>query len=232
MNKKPLRIKGYGSIPHLSNSRLGPSDKRCSPGHERIVTEKLRDYKDLIIVQEKLDGANCSIAKINGKLFALTRSGYLAKDSQYKQHHLFYRYVNKHYSEFDSIIHEGERLVGEWLIQACGTHYSLQYNELFAPFDIMIRHQRATYLEVLQRVSKTGLVMPKLLHIGGPVRVKNLLPKLKHQEERIAIDRREGLVYRCERDGEFDFIVKYVVSGKKDGVYLDREIYNHTIENL
>ena len=46
--------KNYGSIPHFSFSRLGEKDYRCCEGHEKILTEKTRDWQDLIIVTEKL----------------------------------------------------------------------------------------------------------------------------------------------------------------------------------
>lgn len=65
---KPLGHKSYGSIPHFKGSRMGPADKHCEPGQQKIMTEKLRDRHDLIIVQEKLDGSNCAVAKIDGKI--------------------------------------------------------------------------------------------------------------------------------------------------------------------
>ena len=86
---KPLGHKAYGSIPHLSKSRLGPGDHHCEKGQEIIATLKPRDRFDLVIVQEKLDGSNCAIAKIEGQIIALGRSGYLAETSPFEQHHYF-----------------------------------------------------------------------------------------------------------------------------------------------
>lgn len=40
---KPLNRKNYGSIPHLSNSKLGIGDHFVNQGPERISTEKKRD---------------------------------------------------------------------------------------------------------------------------------------------------------------------------------------------
>ncbi len=39
---KPLNRKNYGSIPHLSNSKLGEGDYYINPGQERILTLKGR----------------------------------------------------------------------------------------------------------------------------------------------------------------------------------------------
>ena len=66
---KPLDRKNYGSIPHLSNSKLGENDYYISVGQERILTEKKRDKHDLILAFEKYDGSNVGIGKVNGKIF-------------------------------------------------------------------------------------------------------------------------------------------------------------------
>ncbi len=217
-DKKPLGHKAYGHIPHFSGSRMTPADKHCSPGQQKIMTEKTRDRNDLIIVQEKVDGSNCSVAKINGEILSLSRAGYLTDTSPYKQHHLFKKWVVKQYSRFDFLLSEGERLVGEWLIQACGTKYDLPH-EPFVVFDIMIGHERTNYHDFLLRVLPHGFTVPKLLHIGQPLKLakaKELIKESGHG----AIDPVEGFVYRCEREGVVDFLCKWVRSDKEDGRYL------------
>lgn len=94
-NIKPLGHRAYGSIPHLPGSRLGPGDHHCGEGQARIATIKTRDRHDIVIVQEKLDGSNCSVAKIEGKIIALTRAGYEAITSEYPVHRAFSKYVDK-----------------------------------------------------------------------------------------------------------------------------------------
>ena len=124
---KPLGIKSYGSIPHLPGSRRGPSDHGCNDGQLRIATSKARDKHDRIIVQEKLDGSNVSVAKVNGIVMPLTRAGYRAEDSIYAQHIRFAEWVYFHQSRFDELLSEGERVCGEWLYQAHGTRYHLPH---------------------------------------------------------------------------------------------------------
>ena len=68
-----------------------------------------------MIFQEKLDGSNVSAAKANGKIVALTRAGYLASTSPYRQHHLFDTWVERYQLRFKEVLQEGERLVGESL---------------------------------------------------------------------------------------------------------------------
>ena len=78
---KPLNRKNYGSIAHLSNSKLGEGDHYIDPGQERILTETKRDRHDAILVFEKYDGSNVGVAKKGRHVFALTRSGYEATSS-------------------------------------------------------------------------------------------------------------------------------------------------------
>jgi hypothetical protein len=97
---KPTGNKNYGSIGHLSNSKLSDNDHIIHEGQEKIVTVKKRDKHDLIIVLEKYDGSNVGVAKIDNKIYALTRSGYEAKTSPYKQHrHDYLKYKRSTESE-------------------------------------------------------------------------------------------------------------------------------------
>jgi hypothetical protein len=91
---KPLGRKGYGSIGHLPNSRLTDgSDFHVNDVQASLVTDKTRDRYDLVIVQEKLDGSNCSVGLINGELIPVTRKGYHANTSPYEMHHMFAKWV-------------------------------------------------------------------------------------------------------------------------------------------
>jgi hypothetical protein len=215
---KPLGIKSYGSIPHISQSRIGPGDHHCDPGMESIATKKLRDRHDLVIVQEKLDGSNCAIAKVNGKVIALGRSGYLAQTSPFDQHKYFASWVQHNYNRFDKLLNEGERVVGEWLIQAHGTKYNLSH-EPFVPFDLMKQASRLNYHSFLLRILPFGFTVPRLIHLGQAIRLKTVLEKLEPSGHG-AVDMAEGAIWRIERNGVVDFLVKYVRPEKIDGKYL------------
>mgnify|MGYP000966084329 CR=1 FL=1 len=217
-NVKPLGHKSYGSIPHLSKSRLGVGDHHCDPGQERIATEKPRDQFDLVVVQEKLDGSNCAVAKVNGQILALNRAGYLAETSPYEMHHYFAKWVEKEKQRFDKLLHEGERLVGEWLLQAHSTRYNLTH-EPFVPFDLMRGQERLNYHTFLLRVLPLGFTVPNLVHVGQPVGINWVMKQLETSGHG-AIDKVEGAVWRVEYKGEVDFLVKYVRPDKPDGIYL------------
>ena len=144
---KPLAKKAYGSIPHLPGSRLGTGEYCITEGQAKIATECARDEHDRIIVQEKLDGSNVAVAKKEGKIIALNRAGYLASSSKYRQHIVFDAFVRMNELRFSELLNEGERVCGEWLMQAHGTIYKLSH-EPFVPFDIIRDDQRVLTDEV------------------------------------------------------------------------------------
>lgn len=215
--KKPLGIKCYGSIPHLSNSKLGIGDHHCHEGHEGIATIKKRDKNDVVYVQEKLDGTCVSIAKHNGELFALTRSGYTALSSPYKQHHVFANWALQNIELFHDLLNEDERIVGEWLYQAHGTKYSLKHIP-FVGFDILKGHERMDITALYRLLNSYSIPTPYLVHAGDAISVNdamNLLGDGKHGAEKP-----EGLIYRVERNSKVDFLCKYVRPDYQTGIYL------------
>lgn len=216
---KPLGRKAYGSIPHLPGSRLGPGDHHCHQGQAKIATEKARDRHDIIIVQEKLDGSNVAIAKINDSIYALSRAGYPAISSPYEQHHRFHHWVFTQGMRFYDLLDDGERICGEWLAQAHGTRYRLNH-EPFVPFDMIVGEKRLPFNQFQERVLKFDFTIPATFHIGGPLPIEEGMKTLGKYGFHGAIDEVEGLMYRVERKGEVDFLTKYVRPNKQDGKYL------------
>jgi hypothetical protein len=168
--RKPLGIKSYGSIAHLPGSRFGVGDHKCHEGQKRIATEKTRARHDQVIVQEKLDGSNVGVAHLNGEILALTHAGYLVSTSPWEQHHHFGNWVEKNKSCFLAILRHGERLCGEWLMQAHGTRYALKH-EPFAAFDLMIGSTRLVFDEFSERIRPGEFVSSHLLHRGLPLTI-------------------------------------------------------------
>lgn len=227
---KPLGIKNYGSIGHLPNSRMGSGDHSVHEGQARICCENSRDKHDIIIVQEKLDGSNVGIAKVSGKILALVRAGYLANTSPFEQHHKFSEWVEKNANRFDSVLNEGERIAGEWLLQAHGTRYDLQH-EPFVAFDIMRGTKRVVYDELYSRLNDK-FVLPHLISKGAPMAVCDAMAMLGEYGKHGALDKVEGVVYRVERKGEVDFLAKYVRHDKADGIYLESVSGMPTVWNV
>jgi ATP-dependent RNA circularization protein (DNA/RNA ligase family) len=206
---------------------LGPNDYHISPGQERILTKSTRDNHDLIIVQEKLDGGNVGVCKVNNSIHAITRKGWRCIDSTFKTHHLFNEYVIRNNKRFSGLLNEGERICGEWLAIAAGTRYELKH-EQFVVFDIMVESERICYMDFLRRACMYGFTVPHELHKGCALSVEAALKKLGTYGYHGATEPAEGVVYRCERKGKVDFLAKYVRPEKQDGKYFETEIENKT----
>jgi RNA ligase len=217
--QKPLGIKNYGHIVHLSTSRMDANDHKSNDGQERIATVQKRDKFDEVFVQEKLDGSNVGVARLGERLLPLVRSGYLAESSPYEQHWQFANWVYQHADRFYAVLEDGERLCGEWLMQAHGTRYALQH-EAFVAFDLMRGQERTPFDEFLQRIEAGNFITPKLLHRGEAISVQAVLKLLGQYGFHGALDTVEGAVWRVERAGVVDFLVKYVRLDKQDGLYL------------
>ena len=227
---KPLNRKNYGSIPHLSNSNLGEMDYFIHEGQERILTEKKRDKHDTILVFEKYDGSNVGVGKKDGNVFALTRSGYEASTSPYKQHHEFAKWVSERKDMFNSLLEEGERVTGEWLLQAHGLIYKID-NDPILFFDYFNKNNERQPFDLVEQM---GLPLPRLLHKGDAISVDELKPILNLKTDSImSLEAPEGMVYRVERKGKVDFLAKWVRQDFEAGKYCigieeEKLIYNTT----
>lgn len=175
--RKPLGMKNYGHIAHLPGSRLGPGDHKFEAGQARIATFKTRDRHDHIIVQEKLDGMNVGVARLDGVLYPLVRAGYVADTSPFEQHWRFAQWVYASQDRFLTVLRDGERLVGEWLMQAGGTRYRLKH-EPFVAFDLMVGTKRARYDELMARVKNGEFVTPTVIHRGAPLSIESAMEAL------------------------------------------------------
>lgn len=208
---------------------MGPGDHSCHEGQARIATLQVRDKCDEVFVQEKLDGSNVGVARIGNWIYALGRAGYLASSSPYKQHQMFADWASRNAGRFLDVLEDGERLVGEWLIQAHGTRYKLRH-EPFVAFDLMGGDNRLPYDEFSERVTMGRFVTPHLVHRGGALSVAEAMSHLGEYGRHGATDPIEGAVWRVERRhgvGQkerrtVDFLVKYVRPDKADGVYLEK----------
>ena len=217
--QKPLGQRAYGSIQHLPSSRRGPADKGLSDQQSSLLTEKTRDRHDIITVQEKLDGSNVAVANIGGEIVALIRAGYRADVSNYEQHHHFARWVDSHRPRFAALLQPGERVSGEWLMEAHGTRYNLPH-EPFVAFDILTGNARAMAADVASRCAAVEIVTPRVIHVGGALSIEDMLAMLEPSGHG-ALEYVEGAVWRMERKGVVDFLGKYVRPEKVDGKYLN-----------
>lgn len=223
---KPNPRKNYGSIGHLPKSRLGPGDHSLDERQASILLEKSRDFKDLIIVQEKLDGANVGVLKQDGKLIGLTRKGHRCIDSPMEQFQMLQRFIDDNESCF-SFLEEGERIIGEWIAMAHGTKYHIDNDFPFIAFDIMREDERETYLNFRLRIG-TKIPVAHLLHIGHPISIRQIEKMIDTRNGETygfhgSLEPVEGAIWRVEREGKVDFLGKYVRHFKEDGKYFNED---------
>ncbi len=233
---KVLSYKTYESIGHFAKSRLGPKDKHISPNIEKSMTFELPNQQSLVIVQEKLDGSNVCVVKKDGKLIALSRNGFDCASSNQIQHLAFNEFMHHYYVTFDRLLQEGDRIVGEWLMLAHGTKYTVAHPlELFVAFDLFSSRYgearvkiseppihcpplvtRAPFLEFIRRVSPFFRT-PHVIHMGGACSVGRAERLMSASHPNYDY---EGFVYRIEESGVFKSMAKYVKHDKVDGKYL------------
>lgn len=238
---KPLGRKSYRGIPHLIGSNTGSGDHTVPENQHNVATLKTRDEYDHVIVQEKLDGSNVGVAKIDYKCVPITRAGYLAISSPYYMHKLFAEWVYSNYDRFDGLLQEKERVCGEWLALAHGTIYKL-HHEPFVPFDLMIDATRVVYDVFKSRVDEFGFTTPHVIHYGGALSISDAMSALNIYGFHGATEQVEGAVWRVERDvltnkhnhksprvRKVDFLCKYVIPTKEPGKYLPERTGDESI---
>jgi hypothetical protein len=218
--------RNYGSIAHLSTSKMTQqADKKIEEGQEAILTSKGRDWRDLIILTEKVDGSNVGVVRKGGELFSITRAGFPVNTSPYEQHHAFGRYM-KNNLELFVWLPEGWRICGEWCIVAHGTMMDISDESPFIAFDIFdAENKRLLFIDFYSTCKKYDIPMVPILNFGQPVSIKNAI-KLMGEGHYGKPEKPEGCVWRCEREGRVDFLAKWVRWDKEDGKYLDAPTYN------
>lgn len=224
--KKAISGRNYGSIPHLLDSKLGDHDKYIHEGQDAIIRKGGRDKHDAVYVSLKLDGTNVGVARKGDQLIPVQRKGYDCRTSPYEQHHKFADFVEDHRPQFLNLLKDGERIAGEWIYQASGIQYEL--SELpFVPFDIFnASGEREPWLYMCAWVESVSDFCPPFFlerkfkdHFRESSRDLEMLGTDFHARP-MSCDLHEGLVYRVERKGKFDFMAKWVRQDFHPGKYL------------
>ena len=225
--QKPLDYKTYNSIGHLSGSRLGPKDRHIDKKQEEYLTIKFPEHqKCFLYIEEKMDGSNVTVVRLNGELVALGRSGYKCETSNQEQHRMFARYVQNNLAKFDKLLpNEHDRVVGEWMALAHGTIYK-SLAAPFMAFDLYLNKVQQSVTRRQIQVFKAGLEnVPSLWASSNSLSIDKAL--------NLCSKNAEGVIYRLEKiqkknDRAADYIpwiiAKVVRLEKEDGKYLEDEL--------
>lgn len=223
---KPLSCKNYGSIKHIRGSKISDaSDKIIDERLEGIIFNPPKGWK--IFTTEKMDGSNVGVGKVNGELVAIQRQGFLCQSSERLQHQLFVKYVEFWKSEFDELVNEGERITGEWLLQAHGMKYDIKDScDLFRPFDIFTNeNKRVPYQSFKEKMIYSIFEECKLISDKSNLNIDGL-------NHCCAVRNIEGVIFRAEKDGVFQFNTKYVRPDFEQGKYLPEVTGSEVVWNF
>lgn len=212
-NKK-IVARNYGTISHLKGSKMINSrDKLIGINQEIMLTEKIRDRGDLIIITEKIDGCNVGVFRCNNKLYPLVRKGYDVRTNPVSWIKSFANYVEDRAEQFFDLLQDQKRVCGEWMIHQHTLKYKLK-GDPFIAFDIIrgiIENDILTCVkDLIKSIEHTGLV-----HIGSPMPPDIAMILLGKGFHGVEDDQPEGIVYRYESAKYgFEFSAKFVDNHK------------------
>lgn len=220
----------YQSIPHLPGSRHTSSDKLAPPEQVAAATKQAPDPNYQAFVLQKLDGS-CMIierSKEGGRIVPRTRAGNLAGQSPYLQHRLFDAWVMTQVDRFLPLLQRGECLVGEWLVQAHGSRYTLNHEPFVLLDKLSVNGKSCSYAALLKVAQAGDFTTPRLLHcsfkppnlLRTAFSVEDMLKRLDDGLSFHGEDQTEGAVWRIERFGIPLYMVKFVKPEFDPGQYL------------
>jgi hypothetical protein len=200
------QILKYPRTPHLEGSRL-------QRGDEDLAVVPLGDLAGLpLVIEEKLDGANCGISfDSEGTLLLQSRGHLLSGGPRERQFDLFKRWANHHRAALWKVLGPKFVMYGEWLY----ARHMIAYDRLphyFMEFDVLDR-DRGEFLTTPQRRNLLGgspVISVPVLSSGQPKTktVETLLgPSQCSSSEWV-----EGLYIKWEDDGKVLGRYKYVRS--------------------
>ncbi len=211
-------MKLYPKIPHLPGSRTGIRDRHCGLMAAKRLLEESQPG-DTVIVQEKLDGSNVIVSRVNGLLVALGRDGKPCANSRNTNRRAFADWLESNRHRLDWLLNL-ERLACEWLPIAHGTRYAFPHEPIVALDFFDPSGTRASLRELQGKIFDSNLRIPHVIHVGNAISLQTALEKLGTHGFHGALDESEGLIYRLERANKVLMLAKYVRHGKTDGVYL------------
>ncbi|MCA9669447.1 MAG: RNA ligase family protein [Myxococcales bacterium] len=135
-----LEIDKYPRTQHVEGSRAQPGDE----GLEVVPLGTLRG--GVLVVEEKLDGANAGMRlDEQGTLLLQSRGHYLTGGAREKHFALYKRWAASHSAALAALLGERYTLYGEWLY-AKHTIYYDQLPHYFLEFDLLDR-ERSVFLD-------------------------------------------------------------------------------------
>lgn len=220
----------YPRTPHLQGSRLQEGDtEEGQVAYQQLVGQ-------YIVVEEKLDGANCAISfSDTGELLLQSRGHYLLGGSRERQFNLLKQWAVAHEDWLFERLENRYILYGEWLHKKHAIFYD-QLPHYFCEFDIWDRVAQC-FLSTAKRhnLLKDGPVLsvPVLYAGEAPIKQQELIALVQHSLAKTPHWRQrfEQVVQR----EQLDFSRAWQQCDQSDlmeGLYLKLETLNQTTGRL
>ena len=172
-----LELIKYPRTPHLQSSRLQFGDSE----HGQLPYDQLAGQ--YIVVEEKLDGANCAISfSESGELLLQSRGHYLIGGSRERQFNLFKHWATVHEGWLIERLEDRYIMYGEWL----NKKHAIFYDALphyFCEFDVWDRHNNC-FLSTRKRhqlLADGPILSVPVLFMGiAPEKLSDLLALVKN----------------------------------------------------
>jgi len=200
--------KAFASIQHLPGSKLiDAEDKLLGAEQVKWLTQRRRTNADMVIITEKVDGMNAAVLRRGDFLHPLIRKGYDCRANPLPWINAFANFVDEHALRFLSVLEDGERICGEWMVKTHTLTYKLPH-EPFVAFDIIKDAERLPYLKFKERASAGGFITAGLVNMGEAMPPEMALGLLGDGYHGV-VGKPEGLIYRYE-----DSHSRFICSGK------------------
>lgn len=223
----PPVLRKFPRTPHINGSRLQAGDEDL----EQIAFELLRARH--IVVEEKMDGANCAISFTpEGQLLLQSRGHFL--DGGWRERHfaLFKTWASIHQAELWEMLGARYVMYGEWMY----AKHTIFYDNLphyFLEFDILDTKTDAFLSTELRRemIALLPIISVPVLYAGRAHSVKHLasLNGKSHFKSSVW---RENLLLACEAR-KLDarrVLAQTDESGEMEGLYIKVEEEGRVVE--
>lgn len=187
-----MKLIKYPRTQHIYGSRIQKGDKDL----DAVPFSKIADQ--YLVIEEKMDGANCAVSFHDGELKLQSRGHFLTGGPREKQFDLLKTWASIHQATLYDILQDRYIMYGEWLY----ARHTVMYDSLphyFMEFDILDR-QNSEWLSTKRRkemLNNSPVISVKVL-AEGKFKEEDL-PKLITKSN-FGPNLMEGLYIKSETD--------------------------------
>ena len=192
------QIHKYPRTHHIEGSRLQPGDEDL----DAVPFRRALARRHVVVVEEKLDGANAAISfDPDAQVRLQSRGHYLTGGPRERHFNLFKQWARTIQPDLWPVLGDRYVLYGEWLY----AKHTIFYDRLphyFMEFDVLDR-QTGEFLSTPRRrdmLQGLPVVSVRVLH-EGPVRTLNQLKEMVGRSASISDDHLATLREDCDRRG-------------------------------